>query len=81
MKNYFRGIIMTREEKKRLAEKERLLELIENARQDLEDSRRGFNEVCENDLIDYFIYSNYAFERRYLHLLKMYESLNSAPGA
>ena len=69
---------MSKEDKLKKIGEKRLLKLIDDARRDLWDSRKGFNETNDDDMIEYFIYERRAYELRYLHLLKLYKSAGYA---
>ena len=70
---------LLKEDKNRRISEKNLLKLIDDARRDLWDSRKGFNETNDTDMIEYFIYERRAFELRYLHLLKIYKESGFAP--
>lgn len=70
---------LTKEDKQKKIHEKRLLKLIDDARRDLWDSRKGFNETVDDDMIEYFIYERRAYELRYLHLLKLYKKSGFSP--
>ena len=72
---------LSKEDKLKKIHEKRLLRLIDEARRDLWDSRKGFNETNDDYMIEYFIYERRAYELRYLHLLKLYKESGFAPAS
>lgn len=64
--------------KTRDEESRRLTELIDDARRLMHAVDRGFNEVTDSDLTEYFIYEKRAAELRFKYLLKLYQSAAEA---
>lgn len=53
------------------AERQKLLDLVKQARDELMYADRGFEEAADKDIADYYIYSRKAAEARYNYLIKI----------
>ena len=60
------------QEKKQKEDQEKLMDLIDTARKEMQSIAAGFNEVHDHDLTEYYIYEKRAAELKYKHLLKLY---------
>ena len=60
-----------RTEREQFREQQKLIEEIYAARRRLDALRRGFDEVSDEDLTEYFIYEKRAAELQHKYLLKL----------
>ncbi|MDP4118300.1 MAG: DUF2508 family protein [Bacillota bacterium] len=72
-RNLFMGI-----SKSKNADATYLLELMHSTRDELSRIERNYEEVTDEDLLDYFMYCRLASQQKYNYLIKQYRSLDPA---
>ncbi len=58
----------------------RICELMRITRQELETIERNYEEVTDDDLLDYYMYCRLAAQQKYNYLIKQYRALDSVCG-
>lgn len=78
IKSALDGSAKQRKEEALAAERERseLLEDIERVTKLLEQNRKSYDLICENELVDASIYEELALKARYAYLLRRAKELN-----
>lgn len=70
-KSLFTGV-----SKSELSEAKNLCELMKITREELERIERNYEEVTDDDLLDYYMYCRLAAQQKYNYLIKQYRALD-----
>ena len=77
MTNFFENTktLFTGRAKDQNSDAERITELMRTTRNELERIERNYEEVTDEDLLDYFMYCRLAAQQKYNYLIKQYRAL------
>jgi len=71
-KSLFTGV-----SKNDFSEAKHLCELMKTTREELERIERNYEEVTDDDLLDYYMYCRLAAQQKYNYLIKQYRALDN----
>lgn len=82
MTNFFETTrtLFTGVSKENDSDAKRITELMRTTRDELERIERNYEEVTDDDLLDYFMYCRLAAQQKYNYLIKQYRALEVAYG-
>ena len=73
-------ILFTGNREKELSDAKHICELMRGTREELERIERNYEEVTDDDLLDYYMYCRLAAQQKYNYLIKQYRALDSVCG-
>ncbi len=74
-KNLFTGESKSRH----ITDASQILELMNTTRDELSRIERNYEEVTDDDLLDYFMYCRLATQQKYNYLIKQYRLITACP--
>lgn len=79
MTNFFETtkMLFTGNLKKELSDAKHICELMRITREELESIERNYEEVTDDDLLDYYMYCRLAAQQKYNYLIKQYRALDA----
>ena len=70
-------LLFTGASKNELSEAKHICELMKTTREELERIERNYEEVTDDDLLDYYMYCRLAAQHKYNYLIKQYRALDA----
>ncbi len=82
MTNFFETTktLFTGNRNSELSDAKHICELMRITREELETIERNYEEVTDDDLLDYYMYCRLAAQQKYNYLIKQYRALDSVCG-